>query len=105
MIRHGPVMGKPASAVVHKRRYGAGSVGLYQTASRAPGDDGRSGRSSLNSHDRLFPRQDTLPQGGFGSLIALPLQKEPRTRGNSVFLDADLNPWPDQWAFLASLQS
>ena len=44
-----------------------------------------------------------MPQGGFGNLIALPLQKEPRDRGNSVFLDADLNPWPDQWAFLAGL--
>jgi superfamily II DNA or RNA helicase/very-short-patch-repair endonuclease len=58
----------------------------------------------LDSYDRLFPSQDTMPQGGFGSLIALPLQKAPRDRGNSVFLDADLDPWPDQWAFLASLQ-
>jgi hypothetical protein len=58
----------------------------------------------LDSYDRLFPSQDTMPQGGFGSLIALPLQKEPRDRGNSVFLDADLNPWADQWAFLAGLQ-
>lgn len=58
----------------------------------------------LNSYDRLFPSQDTLPQGGFGSLIALPLQKAAREQGNSVFLDADLNPWPDQWAFLASLR-
>jgi hypothetical protein len=58
----------------------------------------------LNSYDRLFPSQDTLPQGGFGSLIALPLQKAARGQGNSVFLDADLNPWPDQWAFLASLR-
>ncbi|HEY7549929.1 MAG TPA: DEAD/DEAH box helicase family protein [Hyphomicrobiaceae bacterium] len=57
----------------------------------------------LDSYDRLFPSQDTLPQGGFGSLIALPLQKEPRDRGNSVFLDVDLKPWADQWAFLASL--
>jgi hypothetical protein len=57
----------------------------------------------LNSYDRLFPSQDTMPQGGFGSLIALPLQKAPRDLGNSVFLDADLNPWPDQWAVLASL--
>jgi len=57
----------------------------------------------LGSYDRLFPSQDTLPKGGFGSLIALPLQKEPRDRGNGVFLDADLNPWADQWAFLASL--
>jgi superfamily II DNA or RNA helicase/very-short-patch-repair endonuclease len=58
----------------------------------------------LASYDRLFPSQDTMPQGGFGSLIALPLQKAARERGSSVFLDADLNPWPDQWAFLASVR-
>ena len=32
----------------------------------------------LDAYDRLFPNQDTLPQGGFGNLIALPLQKAPR---------------------------
>ena len=56
----------------------------------------------LDSYDRLFPNQDTMPQGGFGNLIALPLQKRARDQGNSVFLDDDLVPWPDQWAFLAS---
>ena len=58
----------------------------------------------LDSYDRLFPNQDTLPQGGFGNLIALPLQKRARDQGNSVFLDETLTPWPDQWAFLASLR-
>jgi superfamily II DNA or RNA helicase/very-short-patch-repair endonuclease len=58
----------------------------------------------LDSYDRLFPNQDTLPQGGFGNLIALPLQKGPREQGNSVFLDDDLAPWADQWAFLAGLR-
>ncbi|MEP7306172.1 MAG: DEAD/DEAH box helicase family protein [Acidobacteriota bacterium] len=56
----------------------------------------------LDSYDRLFPNQDTMPQGGFGNLIALPLQKGPRRQGNSVFLDDDFVPWPDQWAYLAS---
>jgi superfamily II DNA or RNA helicase/very-short-patch-repair endonuclease len=55
----------------------------------------------LDSYDRLFPNQDTMPQGGFGNLIALPLQKGPRKQDNSVFLDDDFVPWPDQWAFLA----
>ena len=55
------------------------------------------------SYDRFFPNQDTLPKGGFGNLIALPLQKAPREQGNSVFVDHSLTPWPDQWAFLASL--
>jgi superfamily II DNA or RNA helicase len=57
----------------------------------------------FDSYDRLFPSQDTMPRGGFGNLIALPLQKEPRTSGNSVFLDDDFTPWSDQWAFLSSL--
>ena len=57
----------------------------------------------LDSYDRLFPNQDTLPKGGFGNLIALPLQKRARERGNSVFLDEQFNPYPDQWAFLSSM--
>jgi len=57
----------------------------------------------LASYDRMFPNQDTLPRGGFGNLIALPLQKEARKAGNSVFLDDALEPYPDQWAFLGSL--
>jgi hypothetical protein len=32
----------------------------------------------MESYDRLFPSQDTLPRGGFGNLIALPLQHEAR---------------------------
>jgi superfamily II DNA or RNA helicase len=58
----------------------------------------------LDSYDRLFPNQDTLPQGGFGNLIALPLQKGPREHGNSVFLDDCEVPHPDQWAFLSSIK-
>jgi superfamily II DNA or RNA helicase len=58
----------------------------------------------LGSYDRFFPNQDTLPDGGFGNLIALPLQKKPREQGNSVFLDKDGSPHPDQWAFLAGIQ-
>ncbi|NDH51893.1 MAG: restriction endonuclease subunit R [Betaproteobacteria bacterium] len=57
----------------------------------------------LDSYDRLFPSQDTMPRGGFGNLIALPLQKGPRELRNSVFLDDDFTPWADQWAFLASV--
>jgi hypothetical protein len=59
---------------------------------------------SMQSYDRLFPNQDTMPKGGFGNLIALPLQRQAREAGNSVFVDGTLEPWPDQWAFLASVQ-
>lgn len=58
----------------------------------------------LDSYDRLFPNQDTMPKGGFGNLIALPLQFAPRKLGNSVFIDADLVPYRDQWQYLAGLQ-
>ncbi len=57
-----------------------------------------------SSYDRLFPNQDTLPNGGFGNLIALPLQKRARQQGNTVFLDARFIPYLDQWAFLASIR-
>ncbi len=59
----------------------------------------------LTSYDRLFPSQDFVPQKGFGNLIALPLQGGSRKQGNAVFLDpATMEPWPDQWAFLASVR-
>jgi hypothetical protein len=51
----------------------------------------------LDSYDRLFPSQDTMPKGGFGNLIALPLQHGPRESGNSVFVDDELRPYHDQW--------
>lgn len=58
----------------------------------------------LDSYDRLFPNQDTMPKGGFGNLIALPLQFAPRKSGNSVFIDAELCPYPDQWKFLSTIR-
>jgi hypothetical protein len=60
---------------------------------------------SMDSYDRLFPSQDTMPRGGFGNLIALPLQHGPRREGNSIFLDDNLQPIADdqQWAYLASV--
>src|ERR1700682_3474535 len=58
----------------------------------------------LDSYDRLFPSQDTMPKGGFGNLIALPLQRGPREQGNSVFLDELFRPHADQWKFLQSVQ-
>ncbi|MFZ6047914.1 DEAD/DEAH box helicase family protein [Pseudomonas sp. CR3202] len=64
----------------------------------------RTRQLALTSYDRLFPNQDSMPKGGFGNLIALPLQKSARARNASVFVDEELVPYPDQWAFLASLQ-
>lgn len=59
---------------------------------------------SMASYDRLFPSQDTLPRGGFGNLIALPLQYYPRQKGNTVFVDDNLEPYRDQWGYLASVR-
>ncbi|CAE6715088.1 TOTE conflict system archaeo-eukaryotic primase domain-containing protein [Candidatus Nitrotoga fabula] len=64
----------------------------------------RTRQLKLESYDRLFPNQDTMPKGGFGNLIALPQQKWPRESGCSVFVDANLRPYSDQWAFLAAIQ-
>lgn len=58
----------------------------------------------LKSYDRLFPNQDTMPKGGFGNLIALPLQKAPRENGCSVFVDDLLQPYQDQWDYLAKVE-
>lgn len=59
----------------------------------------------LASYDRLFPNQDTMPKGGFGNLIALPLQKKPREHGFSEFVDDQFVPYADQWSYLASVRT
>ena len=64
----------------------------------------RTRQLKLTSYDRLFPNQDTLPKGGFGNLIVLPLQKKLRENGWSVFVNAALRPYSDQWSFLASIR-
>lgn len=55
------------------------------------------------SYDRFFPGQDVVPLGGFGNLIALPLQRRVRVQGKSLFVDQGLRPQKDQWAFLSSM--
>jgi len=60
---------------------------------------------SFDSYDRLFPNQDILPEGGFGNLIALPLQKEARASGNCCFVDQHLHPYEDQWNHLSQLKT
>jgi superfamily II DNA or RNA helicase len=57
----------------------------------------------LESHDRMFPNQDTMPGGGFGNLIALPLQMEASKAGNSLFVDRTFQPYADQWEYLRSI--
>jgi superfamily II DNA or RNA helicase len=74
-----------------------GTLLLTRTMDRRP-------EIGFASYDRLFPSQDRMPSGGFGNLIALPLQWHARERSNSVFVDDQLNPHSDQWAFLATIR-
>jgi superfamily II DNA or RNA helicase len=85
---------EPVSASLARR---LGSALITETLDRTP-DVG------FASYDRLFPSQDTVPSGGFGNLIALPLQGLSRQAGNSVFLDDDLEPYHDQWAYIAGIR-
>ena len=64
----------------------------------------RDGRMSFNSYDRFFPNQDRLPEGGFGNLVALPLQGQARKNLNSVFVDDDFLAYKDQWIFLYNIK-
>lgn len=64
----------------------------------------RHGRMSFKSYDRFFPNQDVMPTGGFGNLVALPLQGRARKNGNSVFVDENFEPYPDQWGFLQNVR-
>ncbi len=57
----------------------------------------------LESYDRMFPNQDVRPKGGFGNLIALPLQRQAAKKGNSLFIDEELRPYQDQWAYLSNI--
>ena len=61
-------------------------------------------RLSFNSYDRFFPNQDTLPEGGCGNLVALPLQGKARRNGNSIFVDEKFQPYTDQWEILLNVQ-
>lgn len=80
----------------------AGTALLSRTMDASPG-------VSLDSYDRFFPSQDTLPRHStgrarLGNLIALPLQGDCRRRGTSVFADAQTwTPFPDQFAALSAI--
>ena len=60
---------------------------------------------SFESYDQLFPNQDFIPEGGFGNLIALPLQYQARQQGNSQFVDINLTSYSDQWHFLSHMKT
>ena len=86
---------EPVSARLARR---LGAFLLTQTMDQRP-------EVGFQSYDRFFPNQDTMPRGGFGNLIALPLQQEPRKIGNSVFINRELDVYEDQWTFLDSVMA
>jgi superfamily II DNA or RNA helicase len=115
-IRSCDALGVPAALEISRSGQGAHAWVFF--AGRVPARDARrlgtaiishacarTRQLKLTSYDRLFPNQDVIPKGGLGNLIALPLQKGPREQGFSVFVDADLRPYPDQWTFLASVRT
>jgi hypothetical protein len=85
---------EPIPAVLARR---LGAFLITDTMERVP-DIG------FGSYDRFFPSQDTMPAGGFGNLIAMPLQGLARTSGNSMFIDESCSPYLDQWAFLSAIE-
>ena len=92
---HAWIFFSEAVSARNARRLGAALISMTCARTR---------QLTLSSYDRFFPNQDTLPKGGFGNLIALPLQKKPRENGFSVFVDDHFQPHPDQWAFLLSVE-
>ncbi|WP_343300099.1 DNA primase small subunit domain-containing protein [Burkholderia sp. MS455] len=86
-----------SSAVIAREARRMGAAIISHTCARTR-------QLELSSYDRLFPNQDVLPKGGFGNLIALPLQKQPRERDCSVFVNERFEPYADQWAYLATIR-
>lgn len=64
----------------------------------------RYGRMTFKSYDRFLPNQDRLPEGGFGNLVALPLQGKARKEGNSVFVNENFTVYEDQWDYLLQIK-
>ncbi|OMD44023.1 hypothetical protein ACDZ28_09090 [Paenibacillus sp. RS8] len=58
----------------------------------------KKGSNTKRSLDRLFPAQDKT--NTYGNIIGLPLNGEAVIQGNCVFIDADQQPYADQWAKL-----
>jgi superfamily II DNA or RNA helicase len=107
---------KGISMAVERSRSGKGIHFWIFFAENIPASTARKFGSSLitcamnkrhklpfKTYDRMIPAQDTLTKGGFGNLIALPLQKIPREQGNSAFVDENFNVYPDQWNYLHNI--
>lgn len=58
----------------------------------------------LDSYDRLFPNQDTMPKGGFGNLIALPFQGKSSKSGNTVLVDKYFDVQDNQLDILTNIK-
>jgi superfamily II DNA or RNA helicase len=85
---------EPVAARLARRLF---SSILTEAMSKCPGFD-------LGTYDRLIPSQDMLAKGGFGSLVALPLQGRAGTMRRSVFVDGELRQYADQWEYLSRVR-
>ncbi|MDR1421328.1 MAG: DEAD/DEAH box helicase family protein, partial [Coriobacteriales bacterium] len=82
---------EPVSARLARRLFN--SV-LTAAMEKCPGFD-------LSKYDRFIPSQDIVPKGGFGNLVALPLQGKAGKARRSVFVDDELRMYADQWEYLS----
>ena len=53
-----------------------------------------------SSFDRIFPNQDQHTGKGYGNLIALPLNMTYLQKGNTAFIDLNLEIISDQWHYM-----
>lgn len=108
---------KNISAAIERSRSGKGVHFWVYFSENIPASIARKFGSSLityamskhhelpfKTYDRMIPAQDTMPKGGFGNLIALPLQKQPREQGDSEFIDESFNSCADQWNYLYNIK-
>ena len=85
---------EPISAILARK---IGAIIMTQATRQTP-------QLNLSSYDRFFPNQDFIPKGGFGNLIALPLQGVSQKAGNTVFIDDNMKVFTDQWKYLSSIR-
>ena len=105
---HAPQMDAPACRTVLRHRAHRTAVVAVQVPVRLV--KGHRNGAVLAVHrliaggtldDRMIPAQDTLPEGGLGNVIALPLQGKALLDGNSAFVDENWNAYEDQLKVLA----
>ncbi len=89
--------------IFFKEKINAGLARKFGNALLAKGAESVNLRN-FRYYDRMLPMQDHMPKGGFGNVIALPLQGQALKKGNSAFVDENWNAYADQWGKLFSVK-